>query len=51
MASLQPHASMGRSARSPGRDLAAERRRPMQGEMGAVRATRGGNTPRPGRRD
>lgn len=30
--------------------LAEKRRRPNQAEPSAVRATRGGNTPRPGRR-
>lgn len=32
------------------RTLAEKRRRPTQSEASAVRATRGGNEPRPGRR-
>ena len=32
------------------RTLAEKRRRPTQSEASAVRAQRGGNTPRPGRR-
>jgi hypothetical protein len=32
------------------RSIAEKRRRPTQSEASAVRATRGGNTPRPGNR-
>ncbi len=39
-----------KSPRAAKRTLAEKRRRRTQGEASALRVTRGGNTPRPGRR-